>query len=269
VTRAASFAAILALATVTATARDAMAQPRPRWIGATRVDAEVRHLLRAREPGVRSFADGASWAIVGFVMAAPVGLATGAALARGAPAASVGESLLSLALPYGVTALVGFGGKFLFARERPFATAEGLSIRCARGDEPGCDPERNASFPSLHAGLGFAGATMTCVHALRFGRDAALDGLACGAATFGASVGAALRIVADRHYATDVLVGSLLGAVIAAGLGVGLHHGEGAPWPLARALDTPTPLPLPIVLGGLAGALAGPLAVAALSPQWR
>ncbi len=262
-------AGLVTVAAVTLDASTARAQPRPRWIGATRLDADARRVLRATEPDTRALADRTSWAVVGLVMAAPVGLATRAATERGTSGTAAGEALLALAAPYGITALLGLGAKHMFARERPFATEQGLSRRCVRGDERGCDPERNASFPSLHAALGFAGATMTCVQALRFGRDGGLDGLACGAASFGASVGASLRMVADRHYATDVLVGSLLGVTLAASLGWGLHHGDAAPWPLARSLDAPTPAPLPVVLGGLSGALAGFLAVAALSPQWR
>jgi membrane-associated phospholipid phosphatase len=232
------------------------------------MDADARDHFRATDGSARRIADGASWAVVGLVMAAPVGLAAQSASARNAPASAVGEALLGLVIPYASTALVGFGAKFLFARERPFATMEGLSRRCVRGDEAGCDPERNASFPSLHSALGFVGAGMLCAQSLRFAPNGnALDGVPCALGTFGASVGATLRMVADRHYATDVIAGSLLGLALSLGLGWALHHADTAPLALARSLDAPRTDALPVVLGGLAGVLGGTLTVAMISRQ--
>lgn len=249
----------------------AHAQPRPRWTGPVAFDRDASGLLRARERDVRRVADSASWVIVGVVMAAPLAITTRAAIETRSSALVMGESLLSLAIPYGATAALGFAAKYAIARERPFATREGLARRCVRGDEPGCEWDRNGSFPSLHSALGFAGAGMACVQTLRFApSNAGLDAVTCGLSTMGAAIGATLRMVADRHYATDVLVGSLLGLGLSVGLGWALHHSDDARLPLASALrGSSTGEPLPVVLGGIGGVLGGALLVTALSAQWR
>ncbi len=247
------------------------AQPRPRWVGPAGFDADASRLLRASEPAVRRAADSASWVIVGAVMAAPIAITTRAVSERNASGLAVGESVLSLVIPYGATAALGFAAKYAFARERPFATRDGLSRRCVRGDEAGCEWDRNGSFPSLHAALGFAGAGVACVQALSFApSNAALDAMTCGLSTMGASIGAALRMAADKHYATDVLVGSLLGLGLSVGLGWALHYGSAAPLSLATSLrDSREGDPVAVALGGLGGALGGALLVTALSAQWR
>ncbi len=261
------FAATLVALSLGATA--AQAQPRPRWIRAFAMDTDASRALRAEDPTVRRAADTTSWIIVGSLMASPIAVASDAALRRGTSITTVGEATLALAIPYASTALLGFAAKYAFARERPFATREGLSQRCALGTERGCEWDRNGSFPSLHSALGFAAAGALCVQTLRFAPSSSLDAVGCGLATMGATVGATLRMVADRHYVTDVLAGSLLGLSASVALSWALHLDDNAPLPLARSLFSERIDPLPVLLGGALGVLAGALVVTALSAQWR
>lgn len=265
------FAAAAITLSITLVASHSDAQPRPRWVGPVAFDRDASRLMRAREPEVRRAADTASWVIVGAVMAAPLAISTRAVSETPSSGRDFGESLLSLAIPYGATAALGFAAKYAFARERPFATRAGLARSCVRGDEPGCEWDRNGSFPSLHSALGFVGAGMACAQALRFApSDPGLDAVTCGLSTMGAAIGATLRMVADKHYATDVIVGSLLGLGLSVGLGWALHYRDGAVLPLATAMNgARAGEPLAVVLGGVGGIFSGALLVTALSAQWR
>ena len=70
-----------------------------------------------------------------------------------------------------------------------------------------------AGFPSGHTSTAAVGAGLVCSHHLGlglFGNDAA-DGVACGvSATMAVGAGVA-RMVADRHYVTDVAAGAAIG----------------------------------------------------------
>ncbi len=198
---------ILALSALVQT-RQAHAQSDPRWIGPIARDADVRLTLRASSVEARDAADVVSWVLVGSIMAAPV--MSSAFSWRFADPLQQSQSLwsgLSVAIPYGLTAAIGFSAKYFIARERPYATMMGLTVRCHQASPPReCAGDRNASFPSLHSALGFVSASVGCIYG---------SPLACGFYGAGASMGATLRIVADKHYLSDVVAGSLLGITVA------------------------------------------------------
>ena len=107
----------------------------------------------------------------------------------------------------------------LTARERPFVqecvTNPNLSD-CATGS-------KFQSFPSGHTTLVFAAVALECFHhgyldTVHTGWGAA----ACPATVAVATLTGVLRIMADRHWATDVLAGALLGGSI--GLAIPLLH---------------------------------------------
>lgn len=99
--------------------------------------------------------------------------------------------------------------KRAFERERPSVTA------CR--EDPDYDQRcreqgRDGSFFSGHTSLAFTAAGLTCVHRAHlpiFGF--AGDVLACTSATFVATAVGFERVLADRHYISDVLVGSAVG----------------------------------------------------------
>jgi membrane-associated phospholipid phosphatase len=107
----------------------------------------------------------------------------------------------------------------LTARERPFvqecATNPNLSD-CATGS-------KYQSFPSGHTTLVFTAVALECFHHGYL--DTAHTGwgaAACPVTVTIATMTAVLRVMADRHWATDVLAGALLGGSI--GLAIPLIH---------------------------------------------
>ncbi len=132
--------------------------------------------------------------------------------------------------------------KFAVGRQRPFVR---YGTAAEAGRRP--DPDDNLSFFSGHTTFTFAlAAAAGTVSDLRGYRSAPwVWGVGLGlAATTGY-----LRIAADRHYLTDVLVGAAVGTAVGIALPRALHGredaGGGAPAPVARV--TAVPLGIAIV----------------------
>lgn len=110
----------------------------------------------------------------------------------------------------GLTLTIGGLVKTTVARARPYER------ECAAGQD-GCDDgDIYQSFYSLHTGIAFTEAGFSCaMHMARdlYG-DPGADALACGASLAMAASTGVLRIAADRHYLTDVLVGGALGFAV-------------------------------------------------------
>ncbi len=77
----------------------------------------------------------------------------------------------------------------------------------------GCYKGSNASFPSGHTSSAMTGAALTCAHhtELRLYGSVAADVATCVTVAAAATTGGVLRVVADRHFATDVVAGAALG----------------------------------------------------------
>jgi membrane-associated phospholipid phosphatase len=142
-----------------------------------------------------------------------------------------------------LTGLVSTATQRFVGRVRPFAD------RCAR--DPEYDDEcfdaknRSQGFVSGHVAMAVTGASLTCVHHLHLGLSGGDEAAAavCAAAYAGSALVGTSRIVADRHYLSDVLAGA------AVGLGAGLllpelahyhFHFDDADHPLGRARITPS-----------------------------
>lgn len=110
-------------------------------------------------------------------------------------------------------AISGFltrSGHRLIARERP-DVAPCEQDPAYNGDR--CSAGSYASYPSGHTSTASLGAGLACAHHLKLGllgSDVA-DGLVCGTAVTMAAGAGVLRIVADRHHATDVVTGAAVG----------------------------------------------------------
>lgn len=124
--------------------------------------------------------------------------------------------------------------KRAFERERPSGTA------CR--DDPAYDQRcrdqgRDGSFYSGHTSLAFTAAGLTCVHHAHvplFGP--AGDVLACVGSTLAAASVGFERVLADRHYISDVLLGSAVGVFSGAVMpyvSFYAHESEHSSWSIA------------------------------------
>ncbi len=92
--------------------------------------------------------------------------------------------------------------------------------------DPQCNSSPTASFWSGHTAQAFTAAGLSCAeHAfVHIYGDPVADALGCASMiTLGAGVGA-LRVMGDRHYATDVLVGSFVGFALGYVLPTSLYY---------------------------------------------
>jgi membrane-associated phospholipid phosphatase len=111
---------------------------------------------------------------------------------------------------YAITITLNEVSKRVFARQRPYALA------CAKDPSysDDCDnADRFRSFYSGHSAVTATSAGLICAHhthvPLYGGGD--YDRMTCAAALVGMFGTGALRVVADKHWSSDVLVGWLLG----------------------------------------------------------
>lgn len=209
----------------------------PRWTGGILFDDSVRGWLRADSADGRRRAGTVSdrlWlggSAVPFVVDLPVAL-----LAHRQP--EVAWQLLMMDLE--AYSVAGFFNRLLHfeaGRGRP-------SLDACRNDgsyDALCGaPSNNASFPSGHT-LGVATAAgLTCVHHRYlplYGSEAA-DTSACVLMSLATVATATTRIMADRHYASDVLAGAALGFTAGYGLPWLLHYRARRP---ADGGGTPAP----------------------------
>lgn len=134
----------------------------------------------------------------------------------------------------------------LVSRERPFG--EG----CGEGELPGDAIDcKNSfhyrSFFSGHSAFSFTGAALICVHHMENELlGAPWDAISCAGGYAVAATTATFRVVADVHYASDILLGAAVGTLV--GYGVPLLHYRKIVGPSGRASVTrPTQLQLNLV----------------------
>jgi len=128
----------------------------------------------------------------------------------------------ALAADYALSSIV----KVFVHRNRPHAERCSLEDRRLRPGRCGTEG-RTMSFYSGHSSAAFNSAFVTCItHAYLpiYGSDAA-DAFACGTSLVLATTVAALRVIADRHHATDVMLGAVSGALTGLLLPYLLHFG--------------------------------------------
>jgi membrane-associated phospholipid phosphatase len=190
-----------------------------RWCAPGSVDTSVRDALRWSDTSAANLAS--NLGAYGFVPLASLGLLALDTHAEGRLDELPGDGLIiaeAVALNGALTQIV----KFAAGRERPFVHAlppeqKPLTTRPA---------DNNVSFYSSHTSFAFSLAVSTAtVASMRHYRWAPVIwavGL-LGAATVGY-----LRIAADQHYFTDVLVGAVAGSSIGFAVPYGLHRGPSA-----------------------------------------
>lgn len=180
----------------------------PSWTRRNTFDLRARDRLRAngatqRRAGLTS--DVLLWSLVAY----PFADAIGAGLGTGGDPEVAWQMVLMDAQAHAFTMLMSVLIKRTFARERPFARECG-------GPTPhfSCDAaDVHQSFYSGHTATAFTAAGLACAHhraqdlyhRRRAGR------FACAMSMSAAATVGVLRMVADEHYLSDVLVGGGVG----------------------------------------------------------
>ena len=227
----------------------------PSWTGGgVLFDAGARDALRAPGASGRERAATISDVLVTTLVLAPFADAgANVALAHHDTDAALQLALID-AEAFSVASALVIPMKFLIRRQRPSA----YELQC---DSPSSrDPasqdctraSRNESFPSGHSAMSFTAATLICTEHLKLPLyGGAWDAIACATAIAAATTTASLRIVADRHFATDVLAGAAIG-ILSGWLVPALHMRGGTSAPASRGAVA---MPMLMLTGDGAGAM--------------
>ena len=172
----------------------------PRWNSEFSIDEGARDWFKAGPTG-RQHANLTSHFLVGGAIAASSGVAL---FGRDDPADGMTLFMVHLQAMASTSFLTQVS-KRSFGRTRPLYADGRRETR----------PDAHASFWSGHAALSFSAASSGCTLQVR---EALFDPWAtpwlCGG-LFGMAAGAgALRIVADKHYLSDVIVGAVMGTTV-------------------------------------------------------
>ena len=186
--------------------------PETRWTRTNSFDDELRSAFRAGSASSREDAATASDVMLGLTVGLMPLVSIGKTLSeRDCHAAydmatdAVESITLTLFLTEATKAIAG--------RERPYADkCDGSPPR-----DVSCGDDRKQSFFSGHASLAGAGAGLSCAYAIKrktWGDGRAAQVMPCALGVGAALATGALRIVADKHWGTDVIVGLTVGATV-------------------------------------------------------
>jgi membrane-associated phospholipid phosphatase len=205
------------------------APDQPRWTQPILFDESARDALRAGSESGRSRASTISNGA--YLLAAyPILVDAGFVAWLGRGKADAGLQLAVMdAEAIAITGIVTTTLQRAVGRARPFArdcaTNPASSSECGSSST-----DRNTSFVSGHAAVSFTAASMLCVQHSRLSIYGAGDGAVCPVALAGATTFSLLRVVADRHWTSDVIAGAVVGSTV--GVAVAALHlraSEGAP----------------------------------------
>ena len=176
-----------------------------RWKARNGFDESIRDAMRLKSRSARDASQMASDAIMGLMIGAPI-IETFATLGlRDSRWDAQWQTQMVNIESFALTSVVSSMMQNLLTRERPFVR------NCRNGD---CEGDLlNRSMPSGHVAFAFTGAGLLCNH---HKYQAIYDDPATGRAICATGIGVSvldgvLRIVSDRHYATDVAVGTVIG----------------------------------------------------------
>jgi membrane-associated phospholipid phosphatase len=193
----------------------------PRWQGGILFDDGVRSGLRLESQSARqrarSIGDLPYYAAGIIPLVVDPVLVTW--LGHDDPKAALNLGLVALEA-FSYVGFLSFVSTRISARERPDAT------ECRRlHPEGGCAADTEA-FWSGHTSIAAASAGIVCANHryLPLWKYPALDMAACVVSTAGALGTGVSRLLSDRHYATDVIAGSIVGFGIGYAVPVLLHY---------------------------------------------
>ncbi len=199
-------------------------QPHPHWIGGILFDDAVRGALKVSSPSGRQ----ALWTAAGVLGVSEVVLVVGVdsivvPLVRGSTDVMWQLTMMDLE-SYSLGSLATFALYDSVGRARPSWGD------CQKNPTlPDCVTSPTASFPSGHVAESFISAGLSCVnHAyVPIYGSRLFDTLACVRDVTLASADGVLRIMGDRHWATDVLAGAGIGFAAGYALPLVLHYASG------------------------------------------
>jgi membrane-associated phospholipid phosphatase len=216
--------------------KDTLAPSRCRWCES---DGHGRSTLNGFDAGIRDALRWSNHGAAASKLSDVTGFMVVPALAVGLPALAAPrdrptESAFVDGMVVIEAAIIAAGlnqiGKFIAGRERPFVHA---MAEADKGTTPHPN-DNNLSFFSGHTTLTFALATaagtITSMHKRTYAPLVWGSGLTLAAGT------GYLRIAADKHYATDVIVGMIVGSLVGVGLPLVFH----APRDNAAAAPVPS-----------------------------
>lgn len=214
--------------------------------GGVLFDDDVRHALRAKRLADRYIFRDASDVGLSLSVSWPFAAdaLTTAWWYRGSRETAQEMALINLEA-LAITGALQGATNVLVSRERPFG--EG----CGQGELPGDAIDcKNSfhyrSFFSGHSAFSFTGAALICVHHLENELlGGPWDAISCAGGYAVAATTATFRVVADVHYASDILLGAAVGTLV--GYSVPLLHYRKVVGPSGRASVSPTELRINLV----------------------
>jgi len=190
-----------------------------RWCDPGSLDSSVRGALRWNDTSAANLASNLGAYV--FVPLSSLGLLALDTQREGRLDELAGDGLViaeAVALNGALTQIV----KFAAGRERPFVHALPPDQKPLTAHPA----DNNVSFYSSHTSFAFSLAVSTAtVASMRHYRWARVI---WGVGLVGAAAVGYLRIAADQHYLTDVVVGAVAGSAIGFGVPYGFHRGAGA-----------------------------------------
>jgi len=228
----------------------------PNWKGPILLDEPIRGLFRARSASAEKAAARYSDFLLQAAVVYPY-LDAGLTLAVHQNADVALQMALIDVESLGFAGAVSLFTERLVARQRPYVHdchGDGTFV----GNNPCGGEGDRISFFSGHASATFTSAGLTCIHHQHnpLWGGGAPDVWACVWALSLASTTGMLRIIADKHYASDVFVGTSVGLFSGYVLPALLHYGFGRSRGERRAfsaLGVVRPAILPVPSGAAAG----------------
>jgi len=210
---------VLTVASALAAAAIVVAGPidQPRWQGPILFDGAVRQSFRASTPESRqTYRAIGDWTYRLSPLLPLVDVFFVAAIGRSDSKLALNLGGM-LAEAYSYSGLLSEISTQLSARKRPYAD-------CTGGGE--CDTQ---SFFSGHSAIAATGAGLMCANHTRIALygSPVLDIGSCVLASANALLTATTRVAADRHYATDVILGTGVGFAFGYAVPVLLHYSYG------------------------------------------
>jgi membrane-associated phospholipid phosphatase len=131
---------------------------------------------------------------------------------------------------FGVVAAVLWGTQVFVGRERPYVpVCRSDPEFAAREGDCVPDDDWNRSFISGHPAVGVTAAALTCLHHSRMPLyGGAADPLICGLTIAAATANGLGRVMTEKHYASELVLGVGLGLVAGYVIPKALHHGWGS-----------------------------------------